>query len=418
MKREGLLFLSPIMPDDTGNGLAMRAGVALGALAQRFDVHVGLVPVAGASERISPLVRRAAASVRSLPLSGHLDPHFELIERLIDENERRRARLLYPKPFLCRFCTTQSATAVAEWWDSGDIRAVHVMRLYLAPLVGIPPARSVQPRPILVLDLDEDEVATRRSLAALYRRSGAAERAAEEEQEANKYAILLARLHGSFDRVLVSSSIEAQRARLTVPSLSAAVLPNAAPRTAAAARPNATAQTPYRLLFVGNLNYEPNRDGIAFLCRDILPPLRASLARPVEVVIAGSGLSAEVATLAESAGAKLLGRVDALAQLYAEADIALAPLRAGGGTRIKVLEAFAQGTPVVATSQGIEGIEAIAGEHAMVADTPEAFVAACHLLLTTPALASQIAARALDLVQSTYRMERIEAMLLALYDQL
>jgi glycosyltransferase involved in cell wall biosynthesis len=418
MRRETLLFLSPIMPDETGNGLAMRAGVALEALAQRFDVHLGLVPVAGTNEGTSPLVGRCAASVRSLPLSEHLEPHFGLIERIVDEDARRRSRLAYPKPFLCRFCTSRSAATVAEWCDSEGIRAVHVMRLYLAPLVEALSARNAPQRPLKVLDLDEDEVATRRSLAALHRRQGDAERAAEEEQEANKYARLLARVPGAFDRVLVSSPIEVQRIRSTVPDLPTVVLPNAAPRVAVSARRRAGGANRHRLLFVGNLSYAPNRDGVVFLCRDILPQLRASLPRPVELMIAGGGVSTEVATIAETAGASLLGYVGDLAPLYAEADVAVVPLRAGGGTRIKVLEAFAHRVPVVATSNGIEGIAATAGEHAMVADGSAEFAAACHALLTTPELADRTAARALELVQSVYLIERVEAMLLALYDQL
>jgi glycosyltransferase involved in cell wall biosynthesis len=114
----------------------------------------------------------------------------------------------------------------------------------------------------------------------------------------------------------------------------------------------------------------------------------------------------------------LLGYVGDLAPLYAAADVAVVPLRAGGGTRIKVLEAFAHRIPVVTTSTGIEGIAATAGEHAMVADGPAEFAAACHALLTTPELADRTAARALELVQSVYLIERVEAMLLALYDQL
>ena len=115
--RRGLLFISPIMPDDQGNGLAMRAGVALQALSRSFDVHLGLVPVAGGSDSPSPLTRRHAASIQSLPLAEYLDPYYALIERIVDPEARRRARLTYPKPYLSRFCTGQSG--------GGCCRVVH-----------------------------------------------------------------------------------------------------------------------------------------------------------------------------------------------------------------------------------------------------------------------------------------------------
>src|SRR5690349_19500007 len=103
------------MPDEQGNGLAMRAGLGLRALSRRFDVHLGLVPVAGGPQTPSPLVRRCAATMRSLPLAEHLDPYYRLIERTLDQETRRRARITYPKPYLSRFCTGQSASIVADW---------------------------------------------------------------------------------------------------------------------------------------------------------------------------------------------------------------------------------------------------------------------------------------------------------------
>src|SRR5205085_25978 len=113
---------------------AMRAGLALRALSRRFDVHLGLVPVAGDPLMPSPLARRCAATIRSLPLAEHLDPYYRLVERILDPEERRRALIAYPKPYLSRFCTGQSASIVAEWRKAQEISAVHVVRLYLAPL--------------------------------------------------------------------------------------------------------------------------------------------------------------------------------------------------------------------------------------------------------------------------------------------
>jgi polysaccharide biosynthesis protein PslH len=81
------------------------------------------------------------------------------------------------------------------------------------------------------------------------------------------------------------------------------------------------------------------------------------------------------------------------------------PLRIGGGTRIKILEAWALGVPVVSTSVGCEGLEAVAGEHLMVADDPEGFAEACINLLRSPSLRERLARRGRDLVWKTYRWE-------------
>ncbi len=104
-----------------------------------------------------------------------------------------------------------------------------------------------------------------------------------------------------------------------------------------------------RLLFVGTLGYFPNADAARFLCRDIVPALRRLSGHAIVVDLAGAGDTTGLRDIAQMPEVTLLGYVEDLAPLYAAADIAVAPLRAGGGTRIKILEAFAHGVPVVAT---------------------------------------------------------------------
>ncbi len=407
MARKGLFFLSPIMPDERGNGLAMRAGVALHALSRWFDVHLGVVPVAGGADTPSPLARRCAVSVRSLPLAGNLDPHFGLIERIVDPEARRRARISYPKPFLSRFCTGQSASVIAGWCRDSDMSLIYVMRLYLAPL-----ARNLAAE-FRVLDLDEDDVTTHRGIADLHRRAGNGAGAECNDAEAAKYETFLMQSLTGFHRVLVSSGAEADRIRRRAPEAAISVVPNAAPVTAQFARREVRPDRVLRLIFVGNLGYAPNEDAASFLCREILPRLRAKSSRPVRALIAGAGTSASLASIAAAADVELTGAVRDLGPLYAGSDIAVAPIRGGGGTRIKILEAFASGVPVVATPAGIEGIAARDGEHVLIADDAGAFAHACLSLANDPARAQDIAARARQLVDTFYRADVVEAVLLA-----
>jgi glycosyltransferase involved in cell wall biosynthesis len=98
----------------------------------------------------------------------------------------------------------------------------------------------------------------------------------------------------------------------------------------------------------------------------------------------------------------LTGFVGDVQPLLASAWISLAPIRLGGGTRLKILEAMSLGTPVVTTGKGAEGLAVRNGEHLLIADTPEAFAAAVLRLLKEPELHHQLADNACHLVSRKY----------------
>ena len=98
----------------------------------------------------------------------------------------------------------------------------------------------------------------------------------------------------------------------------------------------------------------------------------------------------------------LTGFVDDIRPLIASSWISLAPIQVGGGTRLKILEAMALRTPVVATSKGAEGLDATPGEHLLIADTPEAFAATTVRLLREPELRQYLADNAYQLVSQKY----------------
>jgi glycosyltransferase involved in cell wall biosynthesis len=91
------------------------------------------------------------------------------------------------------------------------------------------------------------------------------------------------------------------------------------------------------------------------------------------------------------------------------------PLRAGGGTRIKILEAFAHGVPVVSTRIGAEGISVADGKHLLLADDAEAFARACLQVKENPELACGLAMRASALLHERYIPARIVDAVSALY---
>lgn len=153
------------------------------------------------------------------------------------------------------------------------------------------------------------------------------------------------------------------------------------------------------LLFQGSFDWEPNADAAAWLTREILPLVRAKVpgARAVLAGRATPGTAALAGPHVEVTGA-----VPDMTPYLRAAALVVVPLRVGSGTRIKILEAFAHGVPVVSTTVGAEGIDAVPGEHLVLADTAEDLARHCAGLLTDPGRAAAMAAAARRLHAERY----------------
>jgi glycosyltransferase involved in cell wall biosynthesis len=389
--KPALLFLSPIMPALGGNGLAMRAGATLEALSADYTVHLLVIPVAGAAGSPDEAVSRWCERVMVHPAGRHVDPLFRLIAGVRDPDEQLAALLAYPRPALCRFATSASVREAADLAAGPAYAAVHVLRLYLAPFAEPYLARPGPGRPDCRLDLDDDEPATRRRLAALLRADGDERAARAEESEAGRYQALGAAMLPRFDRVYVASAADRDQVAARSPGTDVAVLPNVIRRPGPVAPPP---DGPFTFVFVANFGYYPNDDAARYFCAGVLPQLRAAAPGPFRVHLVGASPSAAVRRLADEPEVTVTGLVPDVTPWYESAHAAVVPVRAGGGTRVKILEAFAHQRPVVSTPAGAEGLGVTAGRHLLLAETPEDFAAACLQLMTDPRAGRELAGQA------------------------
>ena len=161
-------------------------------------------------------------------------------------------------------------------------------------------------------------------------------------------------------------------------------------------------------LFVGGLDYGPNREAARFLATELAPLLSP---HGITVLIAG-GDAADVfgrrprstAGSGDCHGVRFLGRPADLSSIYGRSFAAVVPLFAGSGTRLKILEAFARGRPVVSTAKGMEGIDARPGVHFLLAETPQQF-AVQVLALRDVDLWRRVSLAGRDLVERHYSAE-------------
>lgn len=218
-----------------------------------------------------------------------------------------------------------------------------------------------------------------------------------------------------FDACVAVSEADAARLRRRNPLLRVAVIENGA--DCDRLRPLPETAKGSDLLFVGTLAYPPNADGILFFCDKILPIVRRK-APDARLVVVGREPPRALKLVARRDGVTLVDNADSVVPYYERARLCVVPLRAGSGTRLKILEAMALGRPVVTTSVGCEGLELHDGSDVLIADHPHDFAEQVLKILREPALGRQLARQARAVVESRYDWHKIGDNLLGLYRQL
>ena len=383
-----LLYLSPVVPALAGNGLAMRAGMVLEALAEHYSISLLVVSL------YPPFAARVPAAFERLCVRTVVTTRAQFT----------RARVSFLPPFLSRRFGRRP-------YHESRFDVVHVFRLSMMPYArhflsvstGAPKGH---------LDLDDIESDTHRRIAALCRLNKDRPRSAYYEMEAQRYEALEGEALREFDRVYVCSEGDKARLRAGYEG-DLCVLPNAV-RLPEAARCDANDGV-FTFLFAGTLGYYPNEDAVQYFGSEILPHIRRLTRSDFAVNIVGRGASPRLPEIAVDHGMQMIGEVPDIAPWYQNSTAVVAPVRAGGGTRIKVLEAFSHRRAVISTSIGMEGIDAIDDVHVLIANTPEVFAAGCVRLMADRVLRDRLAENAFSLFRHCYSAEAIKRTIASLF---
>jgi glycosyltransferase involved in cell wall biosynthesis len=223
---------------------------------------------------------------------------------------------------------------------------------------------------------------------------------------------------GAFDGVAVVSVPDLSWVRSRIPQAVVELAPNgidtarytpAAFAGPALAGPSAA--------FTGVMDYPPNIDAAVWFCDAILPAVRARLPEFVFKIV-GRDPTPRVQALARRPGVVVTGRVPDIVPHLAESLALLVPLRSGGGTRLKILEALALGRPVISTPLGAEGLEVVDGESILLAETPAQFADHLVALAGSSELRERLVRNGRALVEARYDWRQCLTGLDRLYDRL
>lgn len=392
VQRPALLFLSPVWPRLTGNGLAMRAAHVSRALAKRFEVRLAVL----SAEPTPPdLEARLPWITSSEALPAAADTHYLLISRVADPKARLRAFAAYPRPLDSCLVSSAAIKRVAELARS--VVHVHVMRLYLAPLLD---GLDVKHLRSLTLDSDDDDAAYHRRRHDVLDPVLETDERDFERVEGRKYEDMKTDWLPRFDQVFVAAErdIEGMAGATAV-----SCLPNIVDKRALEAAPEADC---LRLMFVGSLGYSPNARALGWMSEQLVPALERLGVESFELAVCGAGL-VDGADLHPRLSVR--GYVDDLGEVYADSDVALVPLTYGSGTPLKLLEAMALGVPVVATSFAAAAIGAEHGQHLLVADDADGTARCCIMLKRDPGLRRKLTAAAGRLIKARFSADALDA---------
>ena len=197
-------------------------------------------------------------------------------------------------------------------------------------------------------------------------------------------------------------------------SVRAAVVPNGV--DVQAFQPTRATPEPNRILFFGAINYFPNQDGLIHFLDHTFPLVLQE--RPeASLRIVGPGARKPIVSR-QNKNIVIAGFVDDLNEEIDKASVVIVPLRVGGGTRLKIVEAMAKGKAIVSTRLGAEGIDLVHEKHVLFADEPADFARQIERVLSDPALARSLGEAARELAVTRYSWEAIVAQLEGFYERL
>jgi glycosyltransferase involved in cell wall biosynthesis len=353
--RQKLLFVAHTFPYPPDGGVYIRTYNILRLLAQDFDVTILCFDRKGAGASLADRANHIAQLEKFGPVTVIRRPHAD--HRAVMAHVRS---ILTGRVFT-HFTNRSEAfdAALRSHLDRVHFDLVHVDSLdlsrYLPRLEGLP---VVCTHHNVESELLEDRARTERLPARLYLRLQAKLQMREERYWCPRVAL----------NVTVSER-DADSLRAIAPGARVEPVPNGVDTDLFL--PDWESEQ-HGIVFVGGLGWFPNKDALDHFCEDILPPLRKQVgAIPIRWV--GRASPEEVERYRDLYEIEVTGYVDDVRSYLASAACYVIPMRVGGGTRLKLLDAWAMGKAIVSTTQGVEGTEAIHGTNALIVDDPHEF---------------------------------------------
>lgn len=368
-----ILFLTPQIPYPPHKGTALRNWGLIEGLASRHQVSLLSFRAAGQDAQLQSPLLDACERV-------------ELVSQPMRTRRDRLSDMLITRQpdMALRLASDNYASRLVDWLRQERFDVLQFEGIEMGPYLDV--IECVHPVPLIIFDdhnceyllqkrafLTDLRIPTRWPQAAYSLVQW--QRLRRYERNVCRYA----------DHVLAVSEADAAAIEQLLPDLDVTVIPNGIDTQAYCPRQGRQQVSEVRpmLVFTGTMDFRPNVDAVLWFAQRVLPRIRAEFPQ-VRFSVVGQRPHRRLDPLRDNSAVTLTGWVEEVQPYIAQATVYVAPLRVGGGTRLKLLEAMAMGRPVVATRLGAEGYPVTDGQQLMLADTPDEFAGAVISLLQSP----------------------------------
>jgi polysaccharide biosynthesis protein PslH len=382
-----LLLLTPQRPYPPHQGTTLRNFNLIKELSQRHTVCVLTFLEPDQSPDTAGPLREMCEWVETVPVPRRTTG-LRLRQMLTTTRPDMSLRLWSPE-----FAARLSARLAENPFDGVEIEGIE-----MAPYLPI--LETARPRPLIVYDAHNAEwILQKRAFEADIKNPARWPAAAYSWVQWHRLRRYEADLLRRVDHTIAMSAPDEAALREVAPAVPITLVPNGVDLTAYG---HYTGDTqPYDVLFTGKMDFRPNIDAMLWFGRQVWPLILAQ--RPETTwAIVGQRPHPRLDSLRNLPGLTITGAVPDVRPYLAGAKVYVAPLRVGGGTRLKLMEAMAIGKPIVATTVGAEGFPVVNGGELLLADTPESFAAAVLDLLDDPAQREHFAAAGRAFTQAHY----------------
>lgn len=384
-----MLFVSPEFPCPPLSGGCLRTFSVLNSLAPHFEIHCVTFAEIEPPQKNVDMLRSCVAEISLLPLR----PQRRTTLRRYLRNAGRALRFV--PPLVDRFSDRESRRALAALLEN-HVDWVWLEHLWLAPYVA-----SVGDSAVKVLDVHNIESDFYRQMRQATHNPLIRLGYYVFEKAARRIEHLFL---PSFDFIVAVSEQDRQVLARHCPAEKILIAPNAV-----ALPPLATdgGFPSYALYFAGRLDYPPNRKAVLWFHEQVWPALRSRLP-DAKWCIVGAFPEVIRPRVGGDSGIVLAGQVENTEGYLRSSSLAIVPVHSGGGTRFKILEAWAAGKAVISTAKGAEGLSAQHGENIWIADTPREFTDAVVRLLSDSDLRARLGRKGWETVREHYSLERLQ----------